>query len=70
MTTFILPRWRRSELDQQQAKTMARIALETGATVTIHTRSSHVPGDPALLRGIPVVGVPGGFGGAIPGTRP
>ena len=27
-------------------------------------------GDPHALRGIPVVGVKGGVGGAIPGTRP
>ena len=27
-------------------------------------------GDPVKLRGIPAVGVKGGLGGAIPGTRP
>lgn len=30
----------------------------------------HTPGDAARLRGIPVVGVDGGYGGAIKGTRP
>lgn len=30
----------------------------------------HTPGDAELLRGIPVVGVRGGKGGAITGTRP
>lgn len=29
-----------------------------------------LPGDPNKLRGIPVVGVYGGAGGHIPGTRP
>lgn len=28
------------------------------------------PGDPAQLRGLPVVGVYGGLGGAIRGSRP
>jgi hypothetical protein len=36
-------------------------------TPTTHTRAS---GDTHTLRGIPVVGVKGGLGGAIPGTKP
>lgn len=51
--------------EQQQAK----IALEVGDDVTPIT-AAHLPGDPRQLRGIPVVGVHGGLGGAIAGTRP
>ena len=29
-----------------------------------------VPGDPAALRGLPMIGVRGGHGGAIKGTQP
>lgn len=53
-------------------KKMTEIALEVGEdlpeapTVPRATLS----GDAWRLRGIPVVGVPGGIGGAIPGTRP
>jgi hypothetical protein len=53
------------EFERQQA----RIALEVGDDITPRV-GTVLPGDPALLRGIPMVGVAGGFGGAIVGTRP
>jgi hypothetical protein len=34
------------------------------------TTTARAAGDPWALRGIPVVGVKGGVGGAIPGTKP
>lgn len=47
---------------------IARISLATDAP--IQPAGHRTPGDPWKLRGIPVVGVHGGIGGAIPGTRP
>jgi hypothetical protein len=53
------------DLERQQA----RIALESGEE--IEQRPGMVlPGDAAKLRGIPVCGVKGGFGGAVIGSRP
>lgn len=52
------------------AELVARIALETGNSLPTPTTTTSLPGDTAALRGIPVVGVRGGRGGAIPGTRP
>lgn len=49
---------------------VARILLEVGADLPEKEAPSRVPGDEATLRGIPVVGTPGGFPGAIRGTRP
>lgn len=58
---------RQQEIDSERAQ--ARIALEVGEP--IEQRPGMVlPGDPGLLRGIPIVGVHGGFGGAIAGSRP
>lgn len=49
----------------------ARILLEVGADLPESSSiRAYAPGDPRRLRGVPVVGVPGGMGGAIPGTRP
>jgi hypothetical protein len=46
-----------------------RIAIETSTDVPAHPKAQ-LPGDPWRLRGIPVVGVHGGIGGAMLGTRP
>lgn len=55
---------------QHHAQLVAQIALETGNTLPTPTTTTSLPGDTDALRGIPVVGVHGGRGGAIPGTRP
>lgn len=51
---------------------MAEIALEAGEELPEASTAPRatLSGDAWRLRGIPVVGVPGGLGGAIPGTRP
>lgn len=52
-------------------KVLAKISRETGQALPAPPKTSRrKPGDPRTLRGIPVVGVPGGFGGAIKDTRP
>ena len=61
--------YRRAELHAEAERTIARVVLQAGhdAPPSKHTWT---PGDAALLRGIPVVGVHGGIGGAIPGSKP
>lgn len=57
------------ELDRQ----LARIAIEVGADLPeapSAPRAAHRLDENERLRGIPVVGVKGGLGGAITGTRP
>lgn len=51
---------------------IVEIALEVGAALppAPSAPSATIPGDAWRLRGIPVVGVKGGVGGAIPGTKP
>ncbi len=56
-------------LRQQHAKQLGRLSLETGNSLPTTIAPGSLPGDPLLLRGIPVVGVPGGYGGAIRGSR-
>lgn len=53
------------------ARAQARIALDVG-TVDPHPNDARMalPGDPWRLRGIPVIGVHGGAGGEIRGSRP
>ena len=53
------------------AQIRTRIAQETGS-VDLHPNDARtaLPGDPWKLRGIPMLGVHGGIGGAIQGTRP
>jgi hypothetical protein len=47
-----------------QTKLRAQLYTDTPTT------TARAAGDPWALRGIPVVGVKGGVGGAIPGTKP
>lgn len=55
-----------------QDRRIAAIALEVGADLpeAPAAPTATIPGDGYRLRGIPVVGVHGGIGGAIVGTRP
>ncbi|MDQ3672700.1 MAG: hypothetical protein M3364_09750 [Actinomycetota bacterium] len=41
-----------------------------GAALPLGSGHQRAPGDPHKLRGIPVVGVRGGLGGAVSGSRP
>lgn len=67
----LLPRFDRREQDAEDARKLARILLETGASLPAPpTSTARAPGDPHKLRGLPAVGVRGGLGGAIAGTRP
>lgn len=70
MATFPLI-LRHAQEAQQAARAQARIALDVG-TVDPHPNDARkaLPGDPWRLRGIPVVGVHGGVGGGMRGTRP
>lgn len=53
------------------ARAQVRIARETGiAPVHPNSPRAALPGDPMRLRGVPCIGVRGGVGGAIRGTRP
>lgn len=60
---------RRRELDAQAEQAVAKAVREANADAPPHPNRA-LPGDPWRLRGIPVVGVRGGLGGAIMGTRP
>lgn len=67
----LLPRFDRARQDAEDAHKLARIMIETGEPLPIPDSSqAFIPGDPEALRGLPAVGVRGGFGGAIAGTRP
>jgi hypothetical protein len=61
-----------ARLEQQQARLLARIATEEQWDVEAKREEwfGSPVGDEAKLRGLPCVGVRGGFGGAIKGTRP
>jgi hypothetical protein len=62
----ILPRFYQARMDIQALKQLkAEVDDQPEALVTMR-----LPGDPNKLRGIPVIGVFGGAGGHIPGTRP
>lgn len=62
----ILPRFYQSHQDIGALKRAhVEVVAQPEAFVTMR-----LPGDPNKLRGIPVVGVLGGAGGHIPGTRP
>lgn len=60
---------RRRQLDTLAEQAIARAVRDAGAEAPPHP-NRHLPGDAAKLRGIPVVGVRGGLGGHIRGTRP
>lgn len=60
---------RRSTLNAQHEQAIAKAVREAKADAPPHP-NTHVPGDARALRGIPVVGVHGGIGGAIQGSRP
>jgi len=68
--TFPLPRFERARLEIEQAKMLKEIIDEADdAQSLVRGRPMTKTGDPRQLRGVPIVG-PGGFGGAILGTRP
>lgn len=60
----------RQRLAEDQATLVARALMESAPAERRRDPRSATPGDAQLLRGIPVVGVRGGPGGAIPGTKP
>lgn len=61
----------RHRLAQEQAALVARALLESAPAERARGPvGRHTPGDARQLRGIPVVGVVGGVGGAISGTKP
>lgn len=66
MGTQILPRFYQERKDIAALK---RIKAEADAQPE-QLATMRLPGDAFKLRGIPVVGVYGGVGGHIPGTRP
>jgi hypothetical protein len=66
----LLPRFDRFAQEAEDAKKLARILLETGEPLPVRVSKSALPGDAHALRGLPAVGVRGGLGGAIAGTRP
>ena len=72
----VVPRLRGQEayeLAQAQARQVGKLALDTDSSLPAETtrpKAYGKPGDPAALRGIPVVGVIGGLGGDIRRTRP
>lgn len=59
---------RLADLQAQQARTVIRIAHETGDTALDRPTPGSLPGDELALRGIPAIGR--GVQGAITGTRP
>jgi hypothetical protein len=61
----LLQRFTAFEQRVEQATVLVDQVVDQGKTIGRHT-----PGDAARLRGIPVVGVPGGRGGHIAGTNP
>jgi hypothetical protein len=60
--------FRRVELDRIAEADVARAIREAGADALPHP-NRHVPGDPARLRGLPLL-VRGGMGGAVKGSDP
>jgi hypothetical protein len=64
----LLARYRQLDLDAQAA-TKVRAAVEAGEDDPGPNPRARA-NDPNRLRGIPVVGVKGGRGGAIPGSQP
>lgn len=70
LVSRLLPRFDRERQDAEDAQKLKKILIETGEPLPSPSTSSRAPGDPHALRGLPAVGVRGGLGGAIAGTRP
>lgn len=70
MPTPLLSWYRRTELNAQAERVVARAVLASADVEAPRHRNSYLPGDSAALRGLPAVCVRGGFGGAIRGTQP
>lgn len=66
----LLPRFRQMRIDIRVARDVAAEMIETGEPIPKRAPKQRDPGDAHKLRGIPVVGVPGGLGGAIRDTSP
>lgn len=68
----IIGHLRRRQLEAEAHAAADRAIVEAGGELPDHPNDSRhaLPGDPWKLRGIPVVGVHGGVGGAIPGSKP
>jgi hypothetical protein len=63
--------YRRTELQAEAERTINHAIRQSQAPAEAITHRNHwTPGDARQLRGIPVVGVHGGLGGAITGTKP
>ena len=62
--------YRKTELNLNAERMISQAVIQAGAETPRHPNTATLPGDPWLLRGIPVVGVHGGVGGASPGTKP
>lgn len=60
----------RKRSDAEHQRKVAKVLLDVGADMPESTSTASAPGDNRRLRGVPVVGVKGGMGGAIAGTRP
>lgn len=67
----LLSKFRKAEMDREHEAMIAKAVLEACDPEPVVTSGPALkPGDRKRLRGIPVVGTPGGLGGAIAGTRP
>jgi hypothetical protein len=67
MATFLIA-VRNAQLDAENARTLARIALEVAAERPEAVAGATAAGDERKLRGIPALGR--GVQGAIPGSEP
>jgi len=66
----VLRRFYQAVEDARIERKLASILSEVGANLPAAPTRTRAPGDPHKLRGIPVVGVRGGFGGDVAGSRP
>ncbi len=69
-THRLLPRFRQMRDEICVGRQVAAQIIETGEAIPARKPKQRDPGDAFKLRGIPVVGVPGGLGGAIAHTSP
>lgn len=73
MPTFLHSRFQTAALRKAQAHAVAKALDESTGSQHLDDgkkATMKLPGDVFALRGIPCVGVHGGIGGAIRGTRP